>query len=135
VFRRRKPRTGVQPDLRRAFEAFRRTLAEVEEAKRALAAAAPGGRTAGVPLADALAAFEEGLGRARASMQEWRRPGVDAAWSACTEALEEAARRAEELRLGETVGGYEQLYGKLADLMDPLDSFGLALDRFSRLGH
>jgi hypothetical protein len=135
VFRRRRPPIGLQPDLRRAFEAFRLTLGEVEEAKRALAAAAPGGRTAGVPVAGALAAFEEGLARARASMQEWRRPEVDAAWSACTEGLEEAARRAEELRLGGTVEGYEQLYGRLADLIEPLDAFGVALDRFSRLRH
>jgi hypothetical protein len=135
VFRRRKRPVRVRPDLRRAFDAFRKTLGEVEEAKRALAAAAPGGRTAGMPLAGALAAFEEGLGQARASMQEWRRPEVDAEWSACTEGLEEAARRAEELRLGQTVDGYEQLYGRLAELMDPLDAFGVALDRFSRAGY
>jgi len=109
-------------------------VAAVEEAKEALAAAAPGGRSSGAPLAEALAAFDECLGEARGSMPSWRRPGLDEVWGACRRGLEEAMRRAERFRLGDTPEGYEQLYGELADLMEPLDAFAVALDRFHELG-
>src|SRR5436309_13162022 len=54
-----------------AVRAFRRTLRQVEAAKSALAGAAPGGRTAGAPLAGALLRFDEGLSEASASMDAW----------------------------------------------------------------
>jgi hypothetical protein len=112
---------------------FLQTLAIVEQGKAALAAAAPSGRRAGIPLAEALAAFEQGLRDALASMSAWRRPEVEGEWTACQEGLEGATRRAEALRLGEAPGGYEGLYGQLGDLMEPLDPFGDALERFQQL--
>jgi hypothetical protein len=133
MFRKRLA-SRVRPELVRASRAFQGTLAWVEEAKRRLASAAPGGRSAGIPLAEALAGFEEGIRQAEGTMTAWRTPEVDEAWSACTAALEESLRRAEGLRLGETPEGYEQLYGTLGDLMDPLEAFAVALDRFRTLG-
>lgn len=106
----------------------------VEEAKNGLSAAAPGGRSAGIPLAEALAAFEQGLRDASASMPAWRRPEVAEVWTACQEGLQEAGGRAECLRLGDAPDGYEQLYGELGDLMEPLDSFIRAVERFRELG-
>jgi exonuclease VII small subunit len=134
VFRRRKLRRDVSPDLREAFVRFRRTVAAVEEAKETLAAAAPRGRSSGVPLAEALAAFEQGLRDASASMPSWRRPEVENVWRACGQGLEEASRGAEGFRMAEMPKGYEQLYGELADLMEPLDAFAAALERFRDLG-
>lgn len=99
-----------------------------------LAAAAPGGRGEGVPLAQALAEFEWGLAEAGRSMPEWRADEMEEAWQACSSALLEASRRAKALRLGEAPEGYEQLYTVLQELMEPLDPFAVALDRFRELG-
>ena len=106
----------------------------MERAKRRLAAAAPGGRSTGLALAEALAGFEEGLGEARSAMAGWRLPEVEEEWSGCSAAVHEALRRAERLRLGNVPEGYEQLYGVLGDLMDPLEAFAAALRRFRALG-
>jgi hypothetical protein len=107
----------------------------VEEAKGSLAAAAPSGRAAGVPLAEAIAAFEEGLSSASKTMPQWREGGLEEAWTACQAGLAEAGRRAEELRVEAAPGGYEALYGTLGDIMDPLDEvFSSALRRFGELG-
>jgi hypothetical protein len=133
VFRRRRTST-VRPEVRQAFEAFRHTVGLVEDAKRRLAAVAPGGRSTGIPLAEALSGFEEGLREAARRMAEWREVEVEEVWGACSAAVEESARRAERLRLGEAPEGYEQLYGSLADLMDPLEPFAAALRRFRSLG-
>jgi hypothetical protein len=134
VFRSRKRRPDVGADLRDAFVRFRQTVAAVEAAKESLTAVAPGGRSAGVPLAEALAGFDQGLRDAWASMPEWRRPEVEEAWSSSRRALEEAGRRAERLRVGDTPEGYEALYGELGDLMEPLHAFAAALERFRQLG-
>ena len=134
MFRSRKPRPDVGPALRVAFVRFRQTVAAVEAAKESLASAAPRGRSAGVALAEALAGFEQGLRAASASMPEWRRAEVEEAWSSCRRALEEAGRRAERLRVGDAPQGYEALYGELGDLMEPLDMFVAALERFRELG-
>jgi hypothetical protein len=133
VFRKRRVRT-VRPEIREAFEAFRRSVDLVEEAKRRLAAAAPGGRSAGIPLAEALSGFEEGLREASSMITGWRLAELEDVWSMCSTGLDESLRRAERLRLGEAPDGYEQLYGGLADLMEPLDEFAAGLGRFRALG-
>jgi hypothetical protein len=133
VFRkRRSPSLG--PEVRDAFEAFRRSVNLIEAAKRRLAAAAPGGRSAGIPLAEALSGFEEGVREAASTMGGWRVAELEDVWSVCSTGLDESLRRAERLRLSESPEGYEQLYGALADLMDPLDAFAAGLRRFRALG-
>ncbi len=106
----------------------------VEQAKASLAAAAPGGRVHGVPLAEALAGFEAALGEARRVLPAWRAAEVEEAWLRCAAGAEEASRRAQALKFGEAPSGYEQLYTVLADLMEPLEAFAVALNRFRRLG-
>jgi hypothetical protein len=106
----------------------------VDEAKGTLASAAPGGRSAGVLLAEALAGFEQGLREAYASAPSWRLPEVMEAWNVCRASLEEAGRRAERFRLGDPPESYGQLYGELGDLMEPLDAFADAFERFRELG-
>jgi hypothetical protein len=133
MFRRRRS-APVPAELRDAFASFRRTVDVVEEAKRGLASAAPGGRTPGTPLAEALARFEEGLREATGHMPRWRVPEVQETWLLCLEALEESGRRAARFRLGDVPEGYEQLYGSLGDLMEPLEAFARALARFRELG-
>jgi hypothetical protein len=67
-------------------------------------------------------------------MGGWRDQSVSSEWDACGRALEEAGRRAERLRLGAEPGGYEQLYGALSDLLEPLEAFARARQRFQELG-
>jgi hypothetical protein len=117
-----------------ALAGYRRSVREVEAAKASLAAAAPGGRGQGVPLAQALAEFEWGLAEAGRAMNSWRTAQVEEEWQACSAALREAAGRAEALRLGQIPQGYEQLYTVLQDLMEPLEAFAAASDRFRGLG-
>jgi hypothetical protein len=128
-FRRRPPAelAGVAP----GFEA---TLVRIEEAKTELVGAVPTGR-GGRPLAEALAGFEVLLAEARESMPAWRVDSVGAEWAACLAAVDEAAKRAERLRLDQTPRGYEELYGTLADILEPLDAFARAQDRFVDRGH
>jgi hypothetical protein len=101
----------------------------VEEAAEALATARPSGRGPGAPPATALAGFEEGIRAARETMPEWRSSGVDDAWRACLAGLDEAGLRAERLRLESAPEGYEQLYGALGDLLEPLEVFAQTLER------
>lgn len=103
--------------------AFERVLAEVERGKEALVRAVPSPRGHPGPLAEALLAFEESLARARGHMPGWRGPEAEGPWVRCDEALAEAARRAERLRLAAPPLDYETLVTVLGDLMAPLDAF------------
>lgn len=106
----------------------------MERAKESLAAAAPRGRAQGVPIAEALIGFEVALRGACEAMEAWRTPEVEDVWQQCEVGLDEALHRAAAFRLGEGPSGYEQLYTVLADLMEPLESFTMALSRFHSLG-
>ena len=107
-------RGGAEPEA----AASRRTMDLVDDARGLVAAAAPSGRTPRLSLAEALAAFDERLLEALGSIHGW--PSERAA-SAARAAIEESRRRAEELRLGDPPDSYEALYGRLADVMEPLD--------------
>ena len=88
-------------------------LVGIERAKADLVAAVPSPRgVPGRPLADAVAAFEDGLREAASA------PGVPDGWKG---AIRESLRRAERLRLEAPALDYEGLVGALADLMAPLD--------------
>ena len=106
------------------------TIAHVEEAKSSLASAAPSGRSQGRPLAQAVAEYEHWLAVASRSMSAWP-SALEAERETCRRALDEAARRSERLRLEQHPRGYEELYGLLADLMEPLEAF---TDPQKRLG-
>jgi hypothetical protein len=129
VLRRRQGRPNASRERRTdGADAFRRTVAHVEEAKLSLASAAPSGRSEGRPLAQAVAEYEHWLVVASRSLVFWPSP-LEAELAACRRALEEAARRSERLRLEESPHGYEELYGLLAELMEPLDAFTGAQER------
>ena len=114
--------------------AFDRSLTLIEEARGALASAAPRGRSPGVPLVEALDSFESLVRAARDALPGWRVKDADTEWRACEAGTVEALRRAERLRLEGSAEGYEELYGVLADVMEPLDAFAAALSRFRLLG-
>ncbi len=127
-------KTSDDERTRRAFAAFGRVVASVERSKEALVAAAPGRRGPGMQLAEALWGFETGIEEARDRMAGWRTAETEEVWRSCLSALDQSARSAEELRLGAPPDGYEELYARLAELMEPLEAFGKAARRFRELG-
>lgn len=131
---RRRDRASTDPDLARAFGEFRAVLRDVDRAQASLVAAAPSRRGEGAPLAEALAGFEEALAAARSGMAGWRVEAVEDDWARCAGALEEAGRRAERVRLQAAPQGYEEVAALLADVLDPLEEFAGAVERFRALG-
>ncbi|HEV3473777.1 MAG TPA: hypothetical protein VG602_00165 [Actinomycetota bacterium] len=106
------------------METFEAALAAVERAKEALVAAVPSPRgkqhrTA----AEALLDFEAHLKEATVLMDSWRTNDVDEDRRACAEGLQEAARRAERLRMEAPPMDYEGLVAALGDLIAPLEVF------------
>ncbi len=130
MFRRKR----LPEDLRARFQTFEAVADAINRAKETLTAAVPGTRVPGRPLADAVLGFEDGLAEARAGMAAWRAPEVEAEWRACDDALSEAGRRAEHLRIDtEAPLGFEALIGAIGDLLEPLDRFETAAERFRAL--
>ena len=98
----------------------------VERAKADLVQAVPSPRgLPGRPVADAVGAFEDGLGRAAAELDGWRTGDPDVRRS-CRLGIEEAPARVERLRLDSPALDYEGLVTALGDLLAPLDVFAEA---------
>ena len=124
------------PDrLRPAFAAFREVLDRIEPAKVALTEVMPTTRMPGRPLPDALAEFEDGIARAVELMPAWRVAEVESEWAGCERGLADALARARRLREeAPELGGFEGLIWAVEGLLDPLEVFGVAAQRFRRLG-
>ena len=127
-------RKELPPELEPAFRGFGEVLDEIEPAKAALADVLPGTRRPGRPLNDALIEYRGGIDRARAGMAAWRRPELEAEWQACAEGLQLAQERATTL-LGhaDEPEGFEALLGTVQALIEPLDPFVGAAERFRSL--
>jgi hypothetical protein len=109
-------------------------VTSVSRARESLLRAVPRGRSPGIPVAEALAAFEADLGAARQALDRWP-PGIASeVRGACINAVAESLRLAETLRLEATPKGYEELYVILGGVLDPLDVFG-EVARSLREGH
>jgi hypothetical protein len=128
-------RRKVLPDaLVPSFRAFHVVLDEIEPAKAGLTDVVPGTRLPGRPLDDALEEFVARLSRARDAMPAWRRPELEDEWSACRDGLTIALERATELLDdGNEAGGFGSLVGLVEGLLDPLEPFAHAEDRFASL--
>jgi hypothetical protein len=129
VLRRRR----LPSDLVGPFDAFLAAVEPVERAKRSVVAAVPTGRSPGLPLAEALVGFEEGLREARRRMLAWRVGRVEAEWALCEAAVEESLRLAESLRVHAPELGFEALLAVVGDLIAPLEAFERAVERFRAL--
>ena len=130
VFRRKR----LPPGLEEPFEAFEGVLAEIEPAKQALTEVMPTTRMPGRPLPDALAEFTDRLRRASRVMPAWRRPETEEAWSRCAAGIDEALGRARRLREdAPDLGGFEGLIWAVESLLDPLEPFREAAERFRSL--
>jgi hypothetical protein len=130
VFRRRR----LPPALEEPFEAFVQVLAEIEPAKQVLTEVMPTTRMPGRPLPDALSEFCNRLERARRIMPGWRRPETEQTWEACAAGIDEALGRAARLREdAPDPGGFEGLIWVVESLLDPLEAFREADERFRSL--
>jgi len=120
-FRRRTP----DPAVAEARAAFRRVTALLDSAQRSLLAAVPTSRDPGVPLAEAIAAFLDGLTAADEAMTGWRAEPTQALWERCRSSLLEARAKAD--KLGRTAGGspldFESLNARLGEVLSPLEEF------------
>jgi hypothetical protein len=127
-------RKELPADLLLAFLAFSEVLAAIEPAKAAVADVLPGTRLPGRPLNDAVAEYRAGLERAHTGMAAWRRPELEVEWAACAAGLRAGADRAERLLAAdEDPEGFEALLWTVQGLIEPLDPFVAAAERFRAL--
>jgi hypothetical protein len=127
-------RKRLPEDLASARKAFEAILGEVGAATTALAEVMPTSRLPGRPFPDALLDFEERLARARAGMPAWRRAQTEDAWNRCNAGLDEALRRAGDLReTAPDLGGFEGLIRAVDRLTATLEPFEVAAESFRRL--
>jgi hypothetical protein len=116
------------------FAAFQRVLDQIEPAKAGLVDVLPGTRLPGRPLNDAVGEYVERLERARAAMPAWRCPDVAPEWLACDEGLAVALDRGRQLlSINVVPAAFEGLLGTVEKLLDPLDPFVAAAERFRAL--
>jgi hypothetical protein len=113
---------------------FLEALRSVEEAKAALVSAVPSPRGAARPLAEALHEFDSCLRSALEAMAGWRVAALEAEWHACSRGVEDGLRRCESLRMRAPDLGFEALLVELAELIEPLEPFERAAERFRELG-
>jgi hypothetical protein len=127
-------RKRIPEDLRGPLEGLRTVVAEVEAAKRAMTGTVPSTRLPGKPLAEALSEFEERLGQAQDLMPAWRHPNLEDEWRACGDGIRESLERARRLREDPPeLGGFEGLIWAVDQLLEPLEAFEAAAERFRTL--
>jgi hypothetical protein len=127
-------RKSLSTELRRARDSFRVVVAEVEAGKDAMTSTVLSTRLPGTPLAEAIAEFEEHLGRAKELMPAWRHPDVEDEWLACEIGIDDALGRAARLREDPPeLGGFEGLIWVVDQVLAPLEAFEAAAERFRTL--
>jgi hypothetical protein len=130
MFRRKALPDALVP----SFRAFHHVLDEIEPAKRGLTDVVPGARLPGRPLHVALEEFLAHLTRAQSLMPAWRHPELEHEWSECADGLGVALDRARALLAdGYEAAGFGSLVGLVERLLDPLEPFADAEDRFASL--
>lgn len=130
MFRRRR----LPEHLAGSFEGFRGVVSRIERGKSALTEAVPTTRLPGRPIGEVLLEFEDELREALREMPSWRADEVEDVWHRCVDALEAALSLADRLRIeGPAPAGFESLIGTIGELLDPLEAFQDAADRFREL--
>jgi hypothetical protein len=130
MLRRKRLESGLQASL----EALRSVVTEVEAAKDAMTSTVPTTRLPGTTLPDALLELEDHLGRAKELMPAWRHGEIEDEWRACDEAIAESLRRANRLREeAPDLGGFEGLIWAVDQVLEPLEAFEAAAERFRTL--
>lgn len=112
------------------YRAFAAVAARLERAKEDLLRAIPAARAPGVPLAEALLAFRQGLDEAAEEMDGWRDPVVEGEWARCADGVARARAAEERLRLSSPPLAHDALLFAIQDLIAPLEPFEDAARRF-----
>jgi hypothetical protein len=130
VFRRKRLPDGLQEPL----EGLRAVVVEIEAAKRAMTGTVPSTRSAGTPLAEGIHELDVRLAVARELMPRWRHAELEGEWRACDEGIRESQDRARRLREDPPeLAGFEGLIWAVDRLLEPLEAFEAAADRFRTL--
>jgi hypothetical protein len=127
-------RKRLPDDLLSPLEGLRSIVREVEAAKRAMTGTVPSTRSAGTSLAEGILELEQRLAAARILMPTWRHPDLEDQWRACHEGVRESLDRARQLREDPPeLAGFEGLIWAVDRLLEPLEAFEAAADRFRTL--
>jgi hypothetical protein len=128
----RRKRLPRELDL--PLTALRSVVLEVEAAKDAMTGTVPSTRSAGTPLAEGILELEQRLTVAHELMPTWRHPDLDAEWLACNAGIRESLERARRLREDPPeLAGFEGLIWAVDRLLEPLEAFEVAAERFRTL--
>jgi hypothetical protein len=127
-------RKSLPDDLVGSLDALRVVVVEVETGKRAMTGTVPSTRSAGTPLAEGIHELESRLVAAQELMPAWRHPDLETEWRACDEGIAESLDRARRLREDPPeLAGFEGLIWAVDRLLEPLEAFEAAADRFRTL--
>jgi hypothetical protein len=127
-------RKKLPDELIASLEGLRAVVTEVEAAKQAMTGTVPSTRLPGTPLAEGILELERRLVAAQVLMPTWRHPDLEQEWQACEEGIAESLRLAAELRKdAPELGGFEGLIWAVDRLLQPLEAFEAAADRFRTL--
>ena len=130
VFKRKR----LPDDLREPLEGLRAVVVEIEAGKQAMTGTVPSTRSAGTPLAEGIHELEQRLAAAQELMPTWRHPDLEAEWLACDAGIRESLERARRLREeAPELGGFEGLIWAVDQVLQPLEAFEAAAERFRTL--
>ena len=130
MFRRKQ----LPPQLAHSLDKLQDVVVDVEAAKDVMTSTVPSTRSAGTPLAEAIAEFEDHLLPAQEQMPAWRHPDLEEEWLACDAGIRESLERSRWLREDPPeLGGFEGLIWAVDQLLAPLEAFEAAAERFRTL--
>jgi hypothetical protein len=127
-------RKRIPDELLAPLDGFREVVADVEAAKQAMTGTVPSTRSAGTPLAEGIHELERRLAAAQDLMPAWRHSDLEQEWRACDEGIRESLDRSRRLREDPLeLGGFEGLIWAVDRLLEPLEAFEAAAERFRTL--
>jgi hypothetical protein len=127
-------RKRLPDELHESLEGLRAVAVEIEVAKEAMTSTVPSTRSGGTPLAEGILELEQRLTAAQELMPAWRHPDLEDVWHSCDEGIRESLDRARRLREDPPeLGGFEGLIWAVDQLLEPLEAFQAAAERFRTL--
>jgi hypothetical protein len=127
-------RKRLPDELHEPLNGLRAVAVEIEAAKQAMTGTVPSTRSAGTPLAEGILELEQRLADAQELMPAWRHPDLEEEWLACDAGIRGSLERARQLREDPPeLGGFEGLIWAVDQLLQPLEAFEAAAERFRTL--
>ena len=127
-------RKTLPHELQGSLVALREVVGKVEAGKDAMTGTVPSTRSAGTPLAEGILELERRLATAQTFMPAWRHPELESEWRACDAGIRDSLERARLLREDPPeLAGFEGLIWAVDHLLEPLEAFEAAAERFRTL--